>query len=195
VAASACRRSAGIGEACIAEWLQSPTTAHENPGKSGYEMPSIKVDELSGGARSFGETRDASMVLPNVAGPLRSATFGYSKGAPDVLEAVVRYPELGQRIAAAVRMAGAVGGSSLANDARLEAADILKHWSQATCDSGDGAVGSLRPDVRKAWFAQNSGPAGLTTRSSRRRSRAASRTSSRRPAGSSRRSIRAKTAR
>ena len=36
------------------------------------------------------------------------------------------------------------------------------HWPGAKCDKGDGgAVASLRPDVRKAWMAQNPLPPGL----------------------------------
>jgi len=37
--------------------------------------------------------------------------IGYSKGAADILEAVVAYPEIRSRVAAVVSAAGAVGGS------------------------------------------------------------------------------------
>ena len=81
---------------------------------------------------------------------------GYSKGAPDVLEAIVDYPEIRPRVAAVVSVAGAVGGSPLANDAEQYQADLLRHFPGATCDAGDGGgVASLRPGVRRAWLAQN----------------------------------------
>lgn len=87
---------------------------------------------------------------------------GYSKGTPDILEAVVRYPEIHERIAAVVSIAGAVGGSSLANDAEQWQADLMRHWPKAECDPGDGGgVASLRPEVRKAWLAANPLPADL----------------------------------
>ena len=55
-----------------------------------------------------------------------------------------------------VSIAGAVGGSPLANDAEQYQADLLRHFPGAACDSGDGgAVASLRSDVRKAWLARN----------------------------------------
>ncbi len=88
--------------------------------------------------------------------------FGYSKGAPDVLDAIVTYPEIRDRVAAVVSVAGAVGGSPLANDAEQYQADLLTHFPGATCDSGDGgAVASLRPGARRAWLAQNRLPAGV----------------------------------
>ena len=72
--------------------------------------------------------------------------IGYSKGAPDILEAVVTYPEIRSRVAAVVSAAGAVGGSALANDAKQYQADMLRHFPGSTCQSGDGgAVESLRP--------------------------------------------------
>ena len=63
-------------------------------------------------------------------------------------------------MAAVVSVAGAVGGSPLANDAEQYQADLLRHFPGATCDSGDGGgVDSLRPAVRRAWLAQNPLPA------------------------------------
>jgi len=61
--------------------------------------------------------------------------FGYSK---DALDAVARYRELQQRVVALVCIAGPVGGSPLANAAKQQQADILRHWPKADCDSGDG---------------------------------------------------------
>jgi pimeloyl-ACP methyl ester carboxylesterase len=152
----------GIGYACFAEWLQPAATLREHVAKSGYGMVMIDVDALSGTARNAGQIRDAIMAMPGEAGPPRIVLFGYSKGTPDVLEAVVRYPELQQRVAAVVSIAGAVGGSPLANDAKQGQADLLRHWPKARCDSGDGgAVESLRPEVRKMWLAQNPLPAAI----------------------------------
>jgi hypothetical protein len=81
---------------------------------------------------------------------------GYSKGAPDILQAIVSYPEIRGRVAAVVSAAGAIAGSALANDATQYQADLLQHFPGATCKSGDGgAVESLRPAVRMKWLAQN----------------------------------------
>jgi hypothetical protein len=152
----------GIGYACIAAWLQPPDTAREHLAKFGYGLQAVDVDALSGSARNAGQVRDAIMALPPDPGPPRVVLFGYSKGTPDILEAVVRYPELQQRVVAVVSIAGAVGGSPLADDASQGQANLMVHWPKAQCDPGDGgAVESLRTDVRKKWLADNRLPPGI----------------------------------
>jgi hypothetical protein len=152
----------GVGYACIARWLQAPATLREHLGESGYDLQMINVDPLSGTARNARQIRDAIMAMESPAGPPGVVLIGYSKGSPDVLEAIVKYPELRQRVAAFVSLAGAVGGSPLANDAKQSVTGIFTHWPQAECDPGDGgALDALRPDVRKAWLAANELPPGI----------------------------------
>ena len=153
---------AGIGYDCFAQWLDPPGTAAAHLRKYDYDQFVLKVDALSGIETNARQIRDAIMAMPEEPGPPRLVLVGYSKGAPDILEAVVRYPEIHGRVAAVLSAAGAVGGSALANDAEQEQAELLQHWPGAKCDKGDGgAVASLRPDVRKAWMAQNPLPPGL----------------------------------
>jgi hypothetical protein len=95
-------------------------------------------------------------------GAPRLVLVGYSKGTPDVLEALVNHPEIRDRVAAVVSIAGAVGGSPLANDAEQYQAELLRHFPGAACDSGDGGgVASLRPAIRRAWLAQNPLPSSI----------------------------------
>ena len=153
---------AGIGYDCFAQWLDPPGSAAAHLRKYDYDQFVIKVDALSGIETNARQIRDAIMAMPEEPGPPRLVLVGYSKGAPDILEAVVRYPEIHGRIAAILSAAGAVGGSALANDAEQQQAELLRHWPGANCDKGDGgAVASLRPDVRRAWMAQNPLPPGL----------------------------------
>lgn len=152
----------GIGYACFEQWLESPSTPRDHVRKFGYDTSAIQVDALSGTATNARQVRDAILAMPAEPGPSRLVLIGYSKGTPDILEAVVRYPEIHDRIAAIVSVAGVVGGSALANDANEWQADLLRHWPKAECDSGDGeAVSSLRPEVRRAWLAANPLPANL----------------------------------
>jgi pimeloyl-ACP methyl ester carboxylesterase len=152
----------GIGFACVAPWLQSPATPREHVARFGYEAQMVAVDALSGTTTNARQVRDAIMESPRETGPPRIVLVGYSKGAPDVLEALVRYPELGERVVAFVSVAGAVGGSALANDATQHQADFFRHWPRSNCDKGDGgAVASLRTDVRQAWLAANRLPPGI----------------------------------
>jgi hypothetical protein len=153
---------AGIGYSCFAEWLDPPGTVAAHLRKYDYDQVVIDVDALSGIETNARQIRDAIMARPKEPGPPRLVLVGYSKGAPDILEAVVRYPEIHGRVAAILSAAGAVGGSALANDAEQAQADLLRHWPGAKCDEGDGGgVKSLRPDVRMAWMAQNPLPPGL----------------------------------
>ena len=100
--------------------------------------------------------------MPSDAGAPRLVLVGYSKGAPDILEAVVAYPEIRRRVAAVVSVAGTVGGSPLANDAEQYQADLLRYFPGATCGPGDGGgVASLRPATRQKWLARNPLPSGL----------------------------------
>jgi pimeloyl-ACP methyl ester carboxylesterase len=154
----------GVGYDCVAQWLQLPGTTARHLEKYAYQMSQIKVDALSSVENNARQIRDTVMAMPPEAGAPRLVLIGYSKGAPDLLEAIVKYPEIRPRIAAVVSMAGAVGGSALANNAEQYQADLLQHFPGATCDAGDGgAVASLRPNVRKAWLAQNVLPASVPT--------------------------------
>lgn len=152
----------GIGYDCFSKWLQVPGTAAQHVNQFGYEQRLIQVDALSGTTRNARQIRDAVMAMDVGPGAPRIVLVGYSKGAPDALEAIVNHPEIRPRLAAVVSVAGAIGGSALANDAEQYQANLLQHFPGAACDAGDGgAVASLRPAVRKAWMAQNPLPGGV----------------------------------
>ncbi len=152
----------GIGYECFASWLQPPGTVAKHLQRSGYDMALLKVDALSSSTHNAREIRDAIMAMPGGAGAPRLVLIGYSKGAPDILEAIVAYPEIRRRVAAVVSAAGAVGGSALANDAKQYQADMLQLFPGATCGPGDGGgVNSLRPATRRAWLAANPLPREL----------------------------------
>lgn len=154
----------GIGYECFAQWLQPPGTVAGHLRKYGYDQQLIAVDALSGTARNARQIRDAVMAMDLGPGAPRLVLVGYSKGTPDVLEAIVGYPEIRERVAAVLSVAGAVGGSPLANDSEQYQADMLRHFPGATCDSGDGGgVESLRPGVRRAWLAEHPLPESVPT--------------------------------
>src|SRR5262249_61406848 len=142
----------GFGFGCVESWLGGPGPVTEHLRRFGYDAVQLKVDALSSSENNTRQIRDAIMAMPLPEGGPRLVLVGYSKGAPDALEAVVAYPEIRSRLAAVVSAAGAVGGSPLANDAEQYQADLMRHVPGATCTSGDGgAVQSLRPAVRKGW--------------------------------------------
>jgi hypothetical protein len=152
----------GIGYECVAAWLQPPGTVDRHVRQYGYALQVIRVDALSSSARNARQIRDAIMAMDLGDGPARLVLMGYSKGAPDVLEAIVGYPEIRPRVAAVISVAGTIGGSPLANSAEQYQADLLRHFPDATCDPGDGGgVASLRTSVRRTWLAQHPLPSDV----------------------------------
>ena len=152
----------GVGYDCFKPWLNSPGTVVKHLRQFGFDAIMLDVDGLSSSANNARQIRDALLAMPLPAEASQLVLIGYSKGAPDILEALVAYPEIRSRVAAVVSAAGAIGGSPLANDAEQFQADMLRHFPGATCTSGDGgAVQSLRPATRRAWMAQNPLPPGL----------------------------------
>jgi dienelactone hydrolase len=146
----------GVGYDCFKKWLEPTGRAAQHVRQFGYDFMMIKVDALSSTENNARQIRDAVLSLPIESGAARLVLIGYSKGAPDILDALVRYPEIRARVAAVVSAAGAVGGSPLANDAEQYQIELLRHFPGAICESGDqGAVASLRPAVRRAWLAAN----------------------------------------
>lgn len=149
----------GVGWDCISEWLEMNFSGQTHLRQFGYDQIILKIDALSGISKNARQIRDAIMQMPLEDSGPRLVLVGYSKGAPDILEAVVTYPEIRERIAAVISTAGAVGGSVLANDATQSQAELLSHFPGAQCNPGDGgAVESLRPAIRKAWLAENTLP-------------------------------------
>lgn len=152
----------GIGYECVEKWLDPPSNVAAHVRLYGYEQVAIKVDALSSTANNARQIRDALLAMPSDQDTPRLVLLGYSKGAPDILEALVSYPEIRSRVAAVVSVAGAVGGSPLANHAEQYQAELLRHFPGATCSTGDGGgVASLRTTTRRSWLAQNPLPSGL----------------------------------
>lgn len=151
----------GIGYECFEPWLNPPGTVTTHLRQYGYDATLLRVDALSGSEHNARQIRDAVMSAPVSPDGPYIVLVGYSKGAPDILEAIVNYPEIRGRVAAVVSAAGAVGGSPLANDAEQYQANLLQYFPGAKCEAGDGGgVQSLRPAVRKAWLAEHPLPAG-----------------------------------
>jgi hypothetical protein len=152
----------GFGYACVERWMHSQGEARDHLRRNGYDLVSIEVEALSGTAANARHIRDALLARPHEPGPPRIVLIGYSKGSSDILEALVSYPEIRERVAAVVSIAGSIGGSPIADQASESLADLLRFFPQSDCGSGDdGAVESLRPEVRKAWLAEHTLPPEL----------------------------------
>jgi len=153
----------GVGWDCFSNWLNMQDTIPAHLRQFGYDMVTLDIDGLSSSTRNAEIIRDAILAMPHEGKQPDLVLVGYSKGAPDILEAIVNYPEIHDRVAAVVSAAGSVGGSPLANDAVQSDLDMLQHFPGAECSAGDhNALNSMRPDTRKAWLAENTLPEGIT---------------------------------
>src|SRR5262249_30817088 len=92
----------GFGFGCVESWLGGPGPVTEHLRRFGYDAVQLKVDALSSSENNARQIRDAIMAMPLPEGGPRLVLVGYSKGAPDALEAVVAYPEIRSRLAAVV---------------------------------------------------------------------------------------------
>jgi hypothetical protein len=146
----------GVGWECIQNWMNYQNEFSEHIGRFAYESHIFEVDGLSGTDNNARQIRDAILHNADKIEPGSLVLVGYSKGAPDILTALVNHPEILPYVAAVVSVAGAVGGSPLAYAATESQLDLLRHAPQAECSAGDGkAIESLRPSVRQDWLNEN----------------------------------------
>jgi len=147
----------GVGTKCFDNIIDLRMTAIDHLARFGHEASVLEVEPLSSGSRNARIIRDAVMATPEEG--RRLVLLGYSKGAPDILEAVAAYPELQQRVSAVVSLAGAVGGSPLVNPYDPSVLKLLQKMTGSQCKPGDeGALESLNSGVRKRWYANHALP-------------------------------------
>jgi len=91
--------------------------------------------------------------------PRKFILLGYSKGAPDVMEGLAADPDAARSVAAFVTVAGAVGGSPIADLLPAQAQRWMQSVQVTDCE-GDlsDAFKSLRRDVRQGFLAQHPDP-------------------------------------
>ena len=146
----------GVGWECIETWLKLDDSMGSLLESFGFQTELVKVDGLSGVENNAHQIRDFITALPAEFNDHKILLIGYSKGAPDILQAIVEYPEVRERVVAVISAAGAVGGSPLANAADQKDLNIIRRFPGADCSKGDGgAVDSLRPAARRSWLAHN----------------------------------------
>lgn len=149
----------GVGWECIEEWLEIDESMDDLLMSFGFQTELLRVDGLSGTEHNAVQIRDAIAALPVEFDDIPILLIGYSKGAPDILQAIVDYPEISERVVAVISASGAIGGSPLANAADQKDLNIIRRFPGGNCSEGDGgAVNSLRPGVRRSWLANNELP-------------------------------------
>lgn len=96
----------------------------------------------------------ANFTKDTVSPPRPYIAVGYSKGAPDLLQAFADHPELTQKIAALITLAGVVEGSRLAGSSDKVIDQLfISQLHLTNCDDGDsGGLASLEPAIRQAFL-------------------------------------------
>jgi hypothetical protein len=138
----------GYGADCMEDVVSVLADARAHLAERGWPSEALHVEGLSSSLRNAGTLRRALLDAPLAPGE-RFVLLGYSKGAPDMLEALARHPEVRPRVAAAVSLAGAVMGSPLADDPPGLLPGLMQVASGGACTAGDGgAFASLRRTER-----------------------------------------------
>lgn len=146
----------GLGSDCFSGWLAEQDTIARHLRRFGYDLIRVQSGGLSDSSGNGRRIRDVILAQPSADQTPDLVLIGYSKGAVDSLQAVVDYPEIRSRLAAVVSIAGAIGGSPLANSASDAELNLMEYFPGSSCKpGGEGALSDLRPATRKAWLAEN----------------------------------------
>lgn len=144
----------GLLAECVSQSSLLFDDARDNARAQGYPTTLVRTGGRLGSSRNAAIIRKAVLALPETE---KIVFVTHSKGAVDVLEALVASPELVSRTAAVVSVAGAINGSPLAD----AFSDRLVGWIEAlplsSCPPGQGteAVDSLRRDARLRFLADH----------------------------------------
>jgi len=149
----------------FSDCLDPPTVPFESGirrlASRGVRIAPLMVSGRSSAEHNAGEIAAALASAAPARGE-RIVLIGYSKGSVDILEFLVRYPELAAPVAAVVSVAGPIHGSPLADKAASLYQRLFAHAFRERCDPGDGGVlESLRPGLRQRWLAEHALPAGV----------------------------------
>jgi hypothetical protein len=151
----------GAFSECLGEEARPFNSAVRALSAAGHRISTIVVSGRSGSAHNARQIAERLSTPPRgEEGPV--VLIGYSKGANDILEFLVSYPEAASRVRSVVSVAGAIGGSPLATDAQRLYDWLLRRLPSASCPPGDGqVVESLRTETRREWLATRRLPDGV----------------------------------
>lgn len=144
----------GFFNDCLNGILHPFTDVSENLGAAGF---AVHVFRIAGRATSTENAKRLAKQLTELSpDPRPFIMVVYSKGLPDVLELLLRYPQTGLQVAAIVSIAGVSNGSPLADDLYEFYRDWLAGLPLPGCDRGTGEeIQDLRRDVRLEWWRLN----------------------------------------
>lgn len=145
----------GAFSECLGDEARPFNRAVATLAENGYRIATIVVSGRSGSEYNARQIAERLAARPQAEqGPV--VLIGYSKGANDILEFLVRYPDIATDVQSVVSVAGAIAGSPLADQADDFYELVLGWVPLGTCPQGDGkVVDSLREQARRDWLRQN----------------------------------------
>ena len=141
----------GLFADCAEPWVAPFSDVVEDLRLAGFETLMLRVAGRAGTEQNAAQLVREIAALPDEG--KRLIVFAYSKGLPDMLDVLLRYPQARARIAAVVSYAGAFNGSPLADDFIGVYSEFIARLPLKGCASGTGAeLDALRPEVRQSWW-------------------------------------------
>jgi pimeloyl-ACP methyl ester carboxylesterase len=150
----------GLYNDCI-EASKAFSFARAHVERYGYRTADVSVSGFSSSTHNAMMIRDAIRVA-DLSADEKVVLVGYSKGAPDILQALVEHPEIVPKVAAVVSIAGAVGGSPLTDSIDESNRKMMGHNLFVKCPPGVGdPIVSLHRSTRQKWLSQNRLPGSV----------------------------------
>ena len=141
----------GLFADCAEPWVAPFSDVVEDMRQAGVETLMLRVAGRAGTEQNAAQLAREIAALPDKG--KRLIVFAYSKGLPDMLDLLLRYPQARARIAAVVSYAGAFNGSLLADEFSGVYSEFIARLPLDGCSSGTGAeLDALRPEVRQSWW-------------------------------------------
>lgn len=151
----------GLFNDCLKHMISVFSDALAHLETLGFKTGHIPVGGRSSCAHNAVQLRDHLLSTALEPGE-KAILVGYSKGTADILEALVSYPEVLPRVAAVVSVAGAVGGSPLADELSDFYLSLSMQFPAPHCPAGDGGgAESLKPRTRHLWLSKHPLPGGV----------------------------------
>jgi hypothetical protein len=144
----------GFFAECFAVLARTFSDIERELAQQGYSVVHMEVSGRRSNAHNAAELASQFSGLAPDARPF--IVFAHSKGLPDILEFMLRYPGDAGQIAAVVSVAGAANGSPLADQLLSSYIKFVARTPWPSCETGDGAeIQDLRRDVRLEWWRRN----------------------------------------
>lgn len=148
----------GLLGQCVGDDLEPFADAIVHVESLGFPVRTVGVGGRASSHSNAVELRQQLLAIAaQETGPL--LLIGHSKGAVDILEALVSFPELQQYLAAVVSVAAPIRGSPLADQRNSWYARLIRKFPSFSCPRSDqGGLESVSTEQRRRWLAENQLP-------------------------------------